>query len=151
MKGTMKRTTRRVVSVVLALAMIFTSINYTPNTVSAEDAYNYTYQTFTGLVKDQIGYYVESANGVDGWTGAANIIDNPNEAMLRFTFANDGKEATVKIDDGEATATSNIAKPGGGLLDIFVAELPTNKDTVITYQKGEGTVVLHVIRKTEGV
>lgn len=150
MKGTMKKTTRRVVSVVLALAMIFTSMNYMPNTVSAEDAYNYTYQTFTGLVKDQIGYYVESANGVAGWTGAATIIDNPNEAMLRFAFANDGKEATVKIDDGEATATSNIAKPGGGLLDIFVAELPTNKDTVITYQKGEGTVVLHVIRKTEG-
>lgn len=41
MKGTMKKTTRRVVSVVLALAMIFTSINYVPS-VNANAAEGWT-------------------------------------------------------------------------------------------------------------
>lgn len=145
MKGKMKK----VVSLLLSIAMIFTSVNITPSTTVGA-AENYTYVTFENLVKGQVGYYVEVAEGtIAGWTGNADKIDTSAEAMLRFTFASSDDTATVKVDDGKEVATSNIAKPQSNLLDIYISEMEEGKDYTITFKKGTGTVVLHVIRKSE--
>lgn len=94
MKGTMKKTTRRVVSVVLALAMIFTSMNYTPMTAKADD---YSQLEFTEV------------SGMNG-TYAYCITNNSMVGFDRFNFYGGNYMQLIGSGDSkfnESTATVN--------------------------------------------
>ena len=75
MKGTMKITLKRIVSVLMALAMVVTSLNYSPKEVKAATDASITHNGKT---------YVIHIVGTDGITGAFLAGANGNPG---FTFA----------------------------------------------------------------
>lgn len=144
----MKRPMKKIISIILAMAMVVTSINFTPKNVSAEDAYDYTYVTFSNLIKDKVGYYVESAQGVDGWVATPAVDDTPSLAMLKFQFAA-GDVGTAEVES-EGSNTQNIVTVGAGFFSVDADKMTEEKDYKITYTRGTGQIVLHMIRKSEG-
>lgn len=108
MKGTMKKTTRRVVSVVLALAMIFTSINYVPS-VNANAAEGWTEITGVKYQADgsamTLNYKV--AKGSEG-----QAIEAYNDFYLHVRPENFASEnnPTVYFDEGRTTEGATAYK-----------------------------------------
>lgn len=126
MKGTMKKTIRKVLSVVLALAMVITSITYTPSTVDAAD-YSLTYGNTTYTVGDAPGnsYAFERNNASDtgvnfAWNSAANMFGATN--------------ATVTIKKGSETVSTIGTKKSGDeltLTELVAAKLTAGKYTIV--------------------
>lgn len=116
MKGTMKKTTRRVVSVVLALAMIFTSINYVPS-VNANAAEGWTeiagvkYQTDSSAMT--LNYKVAK-----GSEGQAIAKDGDFYLMIRPENFVSVDNATVYFDEG-MTTTGETVYTGNGRKDAY--------------------------------
>lgn len=129
MKGTMKRTTRRVVSVVLALAMIFTSINYVPS-VNANAAEGWTeiagvkYQTDGSAMT--LNYKVAK-----GSEGQAIAKDGDFYLLIRPENFASVDNATVYFDEGKTT-TGETVYTGDGRKDAhqFIMGFALNNNNI---------------------
>ena len=111
----MKRTIRKIVSVVLALAMVVTGINYTPSTVKADgtitnNGKTYTINSISGSID---GLVVEPRNDNGfrmAWAAASGntITVSENKVTLQESISNDGNlliSALESLSTGTHTLT----------------------------------------------
>lgn len=121
MKGNAKQFIRKIVSVMLALAMVVTGISYTPQTVNAAEA-SITLNGRTYTIKDNsttiVGYVQEA-------------VDTTDEAAARFVFKWDAA-------NGPSTVTAVIKQNG------------TEKNRLESQENGFGIYIKDIADYAEG-
>lgn len=136
----MKGTIRKIVSVLLAVAMVFTSINYTPKTVKAEDYSNLGFTEVTGMN----GTYAYS---VTNNTIGSNVPEfyGGNYMKLAYSSDNNTDNTTVTIDGvAKSLADDEVFEFTGGMTTFYVTALSDNAyhELVVTGATGSVTIIL---------
>lgn len=135
MKGTMKR----IVSILLALALVITSLNYTPKTVSAADYSSLTFTEVSGM--DATYAYAVTDNSLVGYSRLnfygvyyMQIVGSGDSKMSSATITLNGETATgaFAFDRAEAITGFNIS----------TLENNAYHEIVLTGDAGSITIVL---------
>lgn len=143
----MRRTMKRAVSVLLALAMVVTSLSYTPKTVeAADDDLTFTELKLDG--QDTIWYAIKD----QAFTGWGNPFYGDGGITLMFGYSADVGTVTVTIGGEEKT----VENSEGLITEIFVAgikfnpqKLPKTGRTEITLTDANNTSMTLVITKED--
>lgn len=142
----MKGITKKIVSILLAVALVITSLQYTPKTVSAAT------EGYTEVMGSSIGfeYKVDTAT-LDGWV--APILDG-GDTLIAFQYAgtHEGVNTVIKVDGVETstgTALVNAVMNGKTLLNM--SGLSTDTFTTVEIINGDkqSTISLRKITVVE--
>lgn len=102
MKGSIKRTTRKVVSIVLALVMVISSLNYMPKAVKAADYSGIDFTEATGNVGPYTYAYYVAENTIIGWNGNVEFFDTGTTMQIAYA-ATDASKTKITINGEEKT------------------------------------------------
>ena len=139
MKGTM----RRAVSIVLALAMVITSLSYTPKTVEAAE--DYSGLSFTEVVGMNGSYaWNLKENNIAGFSGTPEFYD---QNYMKIVYSADNKTEDTKITvDGVPKTLSDeeVFEQALGMTTFLVSALSDNNyhELVITTTTGKAVIIL---------
>lgn len=139
MKGTM----RRAVSIVLALAMVITSLSYTPKTVEAAE--DYSGLSFTEVVGMNGSYaWNLKENNIAGFSGTPGFY---GQNYMKIVYSADNKTEDTKITvDGVPKTLSDeeVFEQALGMTTFLVSALSDNNyhELVITTTTGKAVIIL---------
>lgn len=139
MKGTM----RRAVSIVLALAMVITSLSYTPKTVeAAEDYSGLRFTEVTGMNGSYAWHLKE--NSIEGFGGTPEFYEQ-NYMKLVYSANNTMEDTKITIDGVPKTVSDDeVSEQANGMTTFLVSALSDNAyhELVVTATTGKAVIIL---------
>ncbi len=139
MKGTM----RRAVSIVLALAMVITSLSYTPKTVEAAEDYSGLSFTEAAGMNGSYAWHVKE-NNIAGFGGTPEFY---GQNYMKIVYSADNKTEDTKITvDGVPKTLSDeeVFEQALGMTTFLVSALSDNAyhELEITTTTGKAVIIL---------
>ena len=132
MKGTMKITLKRIVSVLLALAMVVTSLNYSPKEVKADEGY-----TITSPQNNISVEYKIITNNMTGLYENGFMDDQGRRFIITYNAQYTSENTKITVDDVEVQKTSNyegwIFDQFAGGVHFLTNNMPTNRYASIKF------------------
>lgn len=139
MKGTM----RRAVSIVLALAMVITSLSYTPKTVEAAE--DYSGLSFTEVVGMNGSYaWNLKENNIAGFSGTPEFYGQ-NYMKIVYSDHNKTEDTKITVDGVPKTLSDEeVFEQALGMTTFLVSALSDNNyhELVITTTTGKAVIIL---------